>query len=130
MRKVKSKSRLSAFTLIELALVTVIILIIAGLSAPRLRRPFRSIQLKNTSQGIVNLLRYAQARSIAEREIQRIDFDNFKIPGGISISSESDFINFYPDGSADKAEIKISDNKGKAFTVTIQRNTGYVRVEE
>ncbi|UCB56655.1 MAG: prepilin-type N-terminal cleavage/methylation domain-containing protein [Candidatus Omnitrophota bacterium] len=127
MRRTKNKS---GFTFIELVLVTLIILIVAGLAAPLFRRPFSSIQLKNTSQGIVNLLRYAQARSIAEREIQRIDFDNFKIPEGISISSESDFINFYPDGSADKTEIKVSDNKGKTFTITTQRNTGYVKVEE
>lgn len=148
----------AGFTFIELVLVTVIILILVGLSTPLFKRPFSSIQLRNTCQDLVQLMRYVQTKSIAERKFCRINFDfekgifwptvqddtqpekfvkikgsqgmPFKVPLGISIEGESSFIAFYPDGTSDKADIKISDTRGKTFTVTTQRNTGYVKIEE
>jgi len=146
------------FTFIELALVAIIILVLVGLSTPLFRRPFSSIQLKNTCQNIVQLIRYIQAKAIAERKFCQINFDfekgifwltmeddtspgefkrikgkwgaTFKVPDGISINSDTSFITFYPDGSSDQARIRIFDSKGKAFTVITQKNFGYVKIEE
>jgi len=146
------------FTFVELILVTVIILVLVGLSTPLFRKPFRNIQLKNTCRNLVQLMRYGQAKTIAERRLSRVNLDvgkgifwltvqddtspaefkrikerrgrTFKIPDNISIDSEISFITFYPDGSSDKAEIKISDNKGKAFIITTQRAIRYAEVEE
>ena len=103
-------------------------------------------------------MRYVQAKAIAERKFCRINFDfgkgtfwptvqdetsptefkkikgrwgkTFRTPAGISINGESSSITFYPDGSSEKTEIKISNNEGKTFTITTQKNIGYVKIEE
>lgn len=160
------ESEKAGFTFIELVLVTIIILVLVGLSTPLFRKPFRGIQLKNTCQDLVQLMRYAQARAVAERRFCRVNFNfdsnkfwltiqsdsdplefkplkerwgkTLRAPEGIfidgelegKIDDETSFITFYPDGSSDKAKIKISDNKGRTFSITTQRNIGYVKVEE
>ncbi|MBN2097659.1 MAG: prepilin-type N-terminal cleavage/methylation domain-containing protein [Candidatus Omnitrophica bacterium] len=65
----------NGFTLIELVLVASIILILVAVTAPQFRGPFQKIQLKNTCQNLVQLMRYAQARAVAERRLCRINFD-------------------------------------------------------
>ena len=69
------KAKKTGLTFVELILVAILILVVAGLSLPLFRRPFRNIQLKNTCQELVQLMRYAQAKSIAERRLYRINFD-------------------------------------------------------
>lgn len=156
----------NGFTFIELVLVTIIILVLVGLSAPLFRRPFSNIQLKNTCQELVQLMRYAQTKAIAERKFCRINFDfakgsfwltvqdeasaggfarikgrwgkRFNLPAGISIvplegalmGEGVDYIVFYPDGSCDQTQIKISSNRGTSLTITTQKNVGHVKVEE
>lgn len=39
-------------------------------------------------------------------------------------------IKFYPDGTADKATIKITISSGKSYTISVEQATGYVKVEE
>jgi prepilin-type N-terminal cleavage/methylation domain-containing protein len=63
------------FTFIELILVAIIISVLAGLTTPLFRKPLRSIRLKNTCRNLVHLMRYAQAKSIAERKLCRINLD-------------------------------------------------------
>lgn len=150
------KSR--AFTFIELILVAALILVLVGASVPLFRKSFSGIQAKDTSQNVVQLMRYAQAKAIAERKLSRVNFDfiegafwlsvqdeaspqefkrlkgkwglTFKAPEGISIEGEASFITFYPDGTSDKTKIEISDNKASSFTITTQRTIKYVEVEE
>lgn len=153
-------------TFIELILVAIIIFVLVGLSTPLFKTSFSGIQLKKTCQELIQLMRYAQAKSIAERGITRInlDFDKgtfwlsvqedsasgkFKRLGGrwgkvftiaqaITIEPVGDLpedqempcISFYPDGTSDKAKIKISDKKGKAFIITTQRTISYAEIEE
>lgn len=146
------------FTFIELALATIVILILVGLATPLFRKPFSDLQLKNTGQTIVRLIRYAQAKAIAERRYTRINFDLdqgtfwstvknedslgqfqriegkwgqvFKAPKGTSIYLERPLITFYPDGSCDQTEIKLSDGKGKDLSISIEKNIGYVNIQE
>jgi hypothetical protein len=103
-------------------------------------------------------MRYVQAKAIAERRLCRINFNfeqgsfwpgvekeegpgeferiegkwgrTFDLPQGVSISGETPVIKFYPDGSSDKAEIKIFGSAEDVFTITTQRNIGYVNVRE
>jgi len=158
----------SGFTLIELVLVCVIILILVTLSTPLFRNPFAGVRAGNTCRQLSHLMRYVQAKAIAERRLCRINFNfeqgsfwpavekdespgefepikgkwgkTFDLPQGVSISGsgeafsgkagESPVIRFYPDGSSDKAEIKIFGSDEDVFTVTTQRNIGYVDVRE
>ena len=116
----RSQPKNKGFTFIELVLVVIIILVLVGLSIPQFRRPFTSIQLRNTCQNLVQLMRYVQAKAIAERRFCRINFDfekgtfwptieddispgkfkringkwgrTFKVPDGISISGDDSFV--------------------------------------
>ncbi len=153
-----SRSRNKGFVLIELVLVAAIILVLAGLAIPLFGSPFRDIQLKDTSQNLVQLMRYVQAKAIAERKFCRINFDFAKgifwptvesdthsgefsrikgkrgkahnLAPDISIAGKSAFVTFYPDGSSDQAKIEISHSRGKAFTITTPRYIGDVKIEE
>lgn len=146
------------FTLVELVLVTMIILVLAGLSTPLFRGPFRNIQLKNTCGKVQQLIRYLRARSIAERTICRMNFDfeqgliwpteedetaagefkrikkswarTYQIAEGISIQGETNFITFYPDGKTEQVQITLSDSQGKTYTLTTQKGMGFVKIEQ
>jgi len=148
----------TGFTFIELILVAALILVLVGISVPLFRRSFSGIQAKDASQNVVQLMRYAQAKAIAERKLCRVNFDfierafwlsvqdetspqefkrlkgkwglTFKAPEGISIEGEASFVAFYPDGTSDKAKIKISDNKAATFTIITRRTIKYVQAEE
>ena len=63
------------FTFIELALVAIIILVLAGLTPPIFRKSVSSIRLKTAAQEMVQLMRYARARALAQRRRLRINFD-------------------------------------------------------
>lgn len=148
------------FTFIELVLVAVIILVLIGVSVPMFRSSSNSAHLKTISQSLVQLMRYAQAKSIAERKLCRVNFDFgqgifwlstqggaftdmdtferiggrwgaiVEAPEGITVSGETSFITFYPDGSSDKTEIKIYNRAGEAFSITAQRSISYVEVKK
>ncbi len=148
----------AGFTFIELILVTTLLLILAGVSTPLFRKSLSGIQAKDTAQTLVQLMRYAQAKAIAERKLSQINFDfsegSFWLtvqseaspeeyirpkgkwgaivtaPEGISLEGETELIVFYPDGTSDKAEIKISDQKGASFAISTQRTIRYVELEE
>lgn len=55
-----------------------------------------------------------------------------KMPDFVSVDLEDakDGIKFYPDGTADKATIKINISSGKNYTISVEQATGYVKVEE
>lgn len=148
----------AGFTFIELVLVSIIIMVLVGLSAPVFKKPFNKIQLKNTSQDIAQLMRYLQTKAIAERRLYRINFDyqenifwptaqsqlhpadfekmkerqgkTKRLADGLSLEGETSFITFYPDGSSDKAKIVISDTSGESLSICTQKHIGYVKVEE
>ncbi|MFA7328798.1 MAG: prepilin-type N-terminal cleavage/methylation domain-containing protein [Candidatus Ratteibacteria bacterium] len=63
------------FTLIELLLVSVIISVLIGISAPRLNRSVSSLALRNCSKDIVALIKYTQQTAIIEETNYRINLD-------------------------------------------------------
>jgi len=63
------------FTLIELVLVGLIILIMVSVSVPMFRRTFSNVQLDETAYNIVKFMNYARAKAIAERVRAKLDFD-------------------------------------------------------
>ncbi len=65
----------SAFTLIELTLVTVIILVLAGLSIPLFKNTFSSLSAKDAAFNISKLANYAQEKAVIDRNNYSIIFD-------------------------------------------------------
>jgi len=64
------------FTIIEVMLVMVILVIITGLAAPNFSNTYAGIQLKVTTDDIAYLMRYAQSRAVARGNEIRIEFDS------------------------------------------------------
>lgn len=141
-----------SFTLIELILVVLIISVLVGISIPRFGKTFTEIELDAAANKVVSLIRYAQARSIVERETFRLNIDAakgkfwvtrkeqdefariegrfgrvFSIPGTISCIADSEKIDFSSDGSSQKADI-ILIGKTRIYKLSAGRAIGHVNV--
>jgi prepilin-type N-terminal cleavage/methylation domain-containing protein len=145
------------FTLVELLVVTIIIAILTIISIPSFRRTYNSLQLSTSANDLASALRYAQERSIAQRNnyrfILNIDNNNywmekletteegeeyqrikgklgrtFYVPKFLTIEPNSTEIIFNPDGSSDLILIYIIDQKENYFTIASEGISGYVKV--
>ena len=67
--------RSSAFTLIELMLVAVIILALISLSVPLFKKTFSDLSSKDTAFNISKLLTYAQEKAVIDRKNYKMAFD-------------------------------------------------------
>jgi Tfp pilus assembly protein FimT len=95
-------------TFIELILVAIIIAVLVGLSTPLFKTSFSGLQLKRSCQKLVQLMRYAQAKSIAEREVTRLNLDFDKSTFWLSAQ-----------GNNSSAEFKLLAGRwGKVHTIT------------
>jgi len=68
-------SREDGFTLIELVLVVVILMVVVGISTPLFRNTYRELPLRESAHNISRLMAYARERSVAEGKKHRIQFD-------------------------------------------------------
>ncbi|MFP4473313.1 MAG: Tfp pilus assembly protein FimT/FimU [Candidatus Omnitrophota bacterium] len=62
----------SAFSLIEIILVTVIMLVLIGAAVPRFRSVFRRWEVREAAQKFADTLRYARARAAAHGSAVRL----------------------------------------------------------
>lgn len=150
----------AAFTFVELMLVAILIGVLATLSVPMFRRTFQDLQLGNTSQNMATLCRYANQKAIIERSVYRLNLEprrgkfwltqcalgpssgeDFKrlggrlgkvysVPAGITLECQVKNIAFYPDGSADKASIQLTNLNKKSLVLTTEKSRGYIKVIE
>ena len=140
---------LTGFTLIELALVTLLILILIGLSTPPFRRTFSNLSLKNSAYNISNLINYGQEKAIIERKNFKLNFDiqssrywlsewndsieppdytrlsgrfgrTFTLPQGLSFKISRTELILYPDGHSDEMNIDIFNTKGEGYRLVIR----------
>lgn len=144
-----------AFTLIELMLVIIVFVVIAGIAVPNFRQVYSSMQLKKSANDVAYLMRYAQSRAILKNLKIRLTFDEelkkywlvqnssseeyerFKsrtgraqeIPSQITVDTDELFITFYPDGSIEKKRLYFCRNE-KCYTISTQEQRGYINVFE
>ena len=143
----------SAFTLIEIMLVVVIMLIVAGVAVPKLSGSFSSTRMKDAVRSTIRVARYARSMTIIHQADCTLTFSTNRIslttadatladrrfPAEIKIT---DFENlaesndsekkvlFYSSGMNDGFELTFSDDKNRRFTITCNPITGKVEVEE
>ncbi len=154
-RLLKNKN---SFTLVELLLVVVILGIFVGLAVPSFSKTYLNLEINNTADRIAFMMRYAQAKAVAERQNYRLNFDSENkscwlekesssepavfekvhskfsktiiFPKGIKVESEIKIINFSPSGKIDEAEIYLKRDNKTIFTISTKGQIGYVEVSD
>ena len=134
------------FTFIELILVVLIIVALAGISIPRFKRAFDSLQLNSFASTLQDELGYWQERAIVEKKpiVLKLDSENnqywvqaagddvrfktYQIPSGISLAIEEGQCVFYPDGSATSAVITIKNSDEEKITLSTKGAFGGFKV--
>lgn len=157
--KNKRSLSLTGFTLLELVLVALIILILIGISTPVFRGTFYDIQLEETSYNITKFMNYARAKAITERVNTRLNFDfteskywltisadpedpeNFtnikgrlgrlySVPSGVKIEGESPSVIFYPNGRSEDFELILTNKNDKKKSIEVKRETGQANISD
>lgn len=137
------------FTLIEVMLVTVLMLVMAGLSAPLMKRALSGLAVNNAALDISKLISYAQERAIIEQRNYKAKFYPvsgqyrlfvsedpagrsayreipgkfgriFSLPQGLSISCSAQDMALYPDGTCDEFSFTVADRYGSGYLVRIK----------
>jgi len=145
------------FTLIELTLVTLLVLILAGLSTPLFKKTLSDLSARNTSFSICKLINYAQEMAVLERKNYKIAFDFkkgryqllelsssglppayvrvtgrfgklFGMPQGLKLSGVRNGVVFYPDGHCDEIRVNVLTSAG-GYSVMVKGFGNMVEVK-
>lgn len=148
----------NGFTLIEVMLVVVIILIVAGIAVPKFKGSFKSTQMTDATRSAVRIARYARSMSILKQEACVLRFEtnrmvlvcgtnsaspeaSRKIPDDVIIRSfenlsdespasrEGRTVKFYPAGMNDGFEITFEAGENRRATIVCNPISGKVSVE-
>lgn len=154
------RSSLQGFTLIEILLVVVIILIATGVSVPLFRGTFKSAQMTDAVRATVRMARYARSMAILKQDDCTLRFKeglltlscgetnsaepevSRRLPDDIKISAFENqaqtradsvgnrFVRYYPTGMNDGFKLTLSSENGRYTTVTCHPISGKTTVEE
>ncbi|MDP2904880.1 MAG: prepilin-type N-terminal cleavage/methylation domain-containing protein [Candidatus Omnitrophota bacterium] len=142
------------FTLIELLLVVVLVGVLVGVAAPRLRSVAAGYELENFAKDVYYLGMYLQSSAVAERKIYclSIDIDHrgfaaaykegnvlkpltgrFSVarvaPRGVAIITENKEVYFYPDGSMDEAQVSFKGEGKQGFSLKFSGTGGSIEMQ-
>ena len=98
----------AGFTLIELALVALIILMLVGLSVPLFRGTFQDLTLNDSARSVSQLIKYAQEKAILDRVNYKMTFNLKK--------GQYQIFKLNPSGDAPLYE-KVSGRFGRLYTL-------------
>lgn len=148
-RRRRNEFGLSGFTLIELALVALLVVILIGLSTPLFRGAFSNLALRDSAYNISSLINYGQEKAILERKNFKISFNfeagkywllewndslepanytrvtgrfgrTFTLPQGLSFRSSKSELVLYPDGHSEEMNIDIFNTKGEGYRAIVR----------
>jgi prepilin-type N-terminal cleavage/methylation domain-containing protein len=144
------------FTLLELLIVLLVIVLILTVSYPSLSRGSASLHLRTTGRDVLNIFRYAREKAVteqvgvkvtADREKQRLVVaddlgdgpPSYLMPrdvtierivlGGKEIADGSMVIRFLPNGSSDSAEVLLKSGAGSFLRIISDPLAGGARIE-
>lgn len=148
------------FTLIEILLVVVIILIATGISVPLFRGTFQSAQMTDAVRSTIRMSRFARSMAIIKQDEITLCFKESqmslagggtnnaapeisrRLPDDIKISSfenmagndknteEGHTVRYYPTGMNDGFKLTFSGEKDRRSTVTCNPITGKTTAED
>lgn len=149
--------RIRGFTLIEVLLVVVIILIAAGVSVPLFRGTMQTTQMRDAVRSAVRIARYARSLAILRQETCQLRFgesqmtldcgsseprtvrnlpadirmDAFESPSASAAGADEErTVRFYSSGMNDGFSVTFRDEKDRRTTVTCHPVSGKMTVEE
>lgn len=137
------------FSLFELILVLAIAGLLAAVVIPSLPGALESARLRGTAGEVRAVLTLARTLAVSEARSRAVAFDlargeygidadgrKWQLPDGIRLATvrlgDSDRergivrVRFYPDGSADEAEVALSSTAGASMKVSVDPLTGIV----
>ncbi len=144
------------FTLLELLIVVLVIMLVLAVSYPSLSRGSASIRLRTTGRDVLNTFRYAREKAVTEqigmkitvdREKQSLVLSNFLGDGNRSYIMPEDvkihrvalgdaevpegpvIVRFLPNGSADPIEVLLKSDAGSFLRIISDPITGGARIE-
>ena len=148
----------NGFTLIEVMLVVVIILIAAGVAVPKFKGTFKSTQMTDATRSTIRIARYARSLAILKQEICTLRFEDTrllllsgtnsvtpevsrKLPEDLKISLFENLaenndpdgtrsVQFYPSGMNDGFKVTLSTDEDHHATVVCNPISGKVTVVE
>jgi prepilin-type N-terminal cleavage/methylation domain-containing protein len=149
----------NGFTLVEVLLVLVIILIAAGVAMPRFKGTFASAQMTDTVRTATRMARYARSLSILKQSVCTLEFEDSRMilfcgtnsatpetvrrmPDDIKLSSFENLtsdapraaaarrIRFYPAGMNDGFRVTFQAGEVRRSTVLCSPVTGKITVLE
>ena len=142
------KRRFAAgFTFLELLLVLLLVVILAGVSYPVIKNNFNATQLPVFTKRLQALFVYLRERAIVERKVVYLTFEevntkyrvnignesrtieSFVVPEKIRVETEQEQIAFYPDGSIDKVTINLISPGQSEVNLTTKGVFEGVRIE-
>ena len=141
--------RPAGFTLVELIVVLAILAVLAALAAPSFSRTIASARLRSGASEVRSTLARARSLAVAGGQVRSVVFDLEKGEYGIdneaSLRSLPDPVGwgvlrvvgerkerggarvlFFPDGSAEEAEVTVTLPDGGRIRVTVDPLTGIV----
>lgn len=141
------------FTLIEIMLVVVIILIVTGIAVPRLSGSFSSTRMKDAVRSTIRVARYARSMAILNQTDCTLSFATNRISltssnATLAVHSFADEIKitkfenlrndkaedlsvlFYSSGMNDGFELTLEDDKNRRAAIICNPITGKVEVDE
>jgi prepilin-type N-terminal cleavage/methylation domain-containing protein len=145
------------FTLIEVTLVSVIILILITLSMPIFRMTYEDLRISSSAKDIAQMITFARERAVFERINYRFvvddtantyqvlaqyeergEFEPLKdrwgrvsvVPDGIDIQADIKSIDFSPSGISSHAVIYLTSGKGKTYSITLDGKKGIAKVDD
>jgi general secretion pathway protein H len=143
------------FTVLEILLVLLVIVLAMAITYPSLSRGSSSIRLRASARDVLNTFRYARERAITEQTEMMVVVDKtnrelimsdslgddektYNLPddvnidrmalSGEEISDESMIVRFLPNGSADAAEVTLKLDNGPQIDIVADPITGGARI--
>jgi len=148
----RQSSIVNGFTLIEIMLVVVIILIATAIATPVFRGTFKSTQMIDATRSTVRMARFARSLSILKQADCTLKFEDNKMvlscadenepdtvrrfPADIKISdfespsADERVVHYYSNGMNDGFELTLSDDKDRRRTIECHPISGKVTVDE
>lgn len=143
------------FSLLEFLLVITILATIFSLSIPLFKNNFNNLQLNNSTQDLVFLMRYLHSSAVMQNKTLCLNFDAqerkispvsknksefmifndrfakiYQMPKDIYFESNCLYACFYPDGSADKLNLFIKKDDKNVFKIETISMSGDVKISK